>query len=351
MTGVPSQRDNSTFPTRGNDEQRLRFVLRYAVQAPSGHNTQPWLFSLDDGALLVRADRSRGLPVVDPDDRALTISCGAAIGFAVAALRHFGYAGAVELLPRPYDPDLLATVRLGPTRTPEPTDDQLFDAIGRRHTHRAAFDERSIPNSVLARLAAVSHRPSVTLDVITRVDVKTSIASLVSTGDKAQFGDDDFRRELAAWVRHNRTRRLDGMPGYAFGISDLPSLLGPTMIATFDTGPKQARKDALSARTAPALLLLSTPGDNPADWLRTGQALATLLLQVTADGLCASFLNQPIEEPTLRGRLRDQISHGRSPQLLLRVGYPTADHTVRRTPRRPVADVLTPARTSTGGVS
>jgi nitroreductase len=61
-------------------EPRLRFLLGYAILAPSSHNTQPWRFRLRGPTLDLLADRRRALPVVDPEDRALVISCGAALG-------------------------------------------------------------------------------------------------------------------------------------------------------------------------------------------------------------------------------------------------------------------------------
>ncbi len=58
----------------------LRSLLKYAVLAPSGHNTQPWLFRpTEKDDLYLIADRTRALPVVDPHDRELIISCGAAL--------------------------------------------------------------------------------------------------------------------------------------------------------------------------------------------------------------------------------------------------------------------------------
>ena len=52
-----------------------------------------------DDTVELYADRTRALPVIDPDDRELTISCGAALLHLRIALRHFGYAGAVATLP------------------------------------------------------------------------------------------------------------------------------------------------------------------------------------------------------------------------------------------------------------
>jgi hypothetical protein len=319
-------------------------LLRSAVRAPSGHNAQPWRFQITDDRLHIYADRSRALPVADPEDRELVISCGAALGHLTVALRHFGYAGDVTPFPDPADPDLLATVSLGRAYTPRPGDHQLFRAIDMRHTHRADFETRPVRHQTLAQLERDARRAGAAVHVVTGTESRERIATLVGEGDRTQFGDAAFRHELAAWMRPNRTRRPDGMPGYAFGISDLASVLGPTMVATFDTGAGQARKDEHLALTAPALMVLSTAGDTPADWLTAGRAVAVLLLRAAVLGLAASFLNQPVEVPELRRRLRDHIGGSESPQLLLRIGYAAPD---RATPRRTVAAVLADTPTST----
>jgi hypothetical protein len=339
-----SDADRGSLPRGATREQTWEFLLRYAVRAPSSHNTQPWRFRLTNGCLDLYADRSRALPVVDPVDRGLVISCGAALAHVIVALRHFRYAGDVSPFPDPTDRDLLATVGLGQAHAPAPGDHELFAAIERRRTHRAEFESRPVPHQLLEQLKRDSHRAGATLKVFTGEETQAAIARLVGEGDRAQFADAGFRRELAAWVRPNRTRRADGMPGHVFGISDLASMLGPTMIATFDTGARQAEKDERLALTAPSLVVLSTPGDTPSDWLTAGQAVAVLLLRATAHGLAGSFLNQPIEVPTLRARLSDLLG-GDSPQLLLRIGYGTAG---RLTPRRAVADILTDSATRTG---
>jgi hypothetical protein len=67
-------------------EARLRFALNYAVLAPSSHNSQPWRFIVDGDTVMLCADRTRALSVVDPFDRELVISCGAALFNYIAAL-------------------------------------------------------------------------------------------------------------------------------------------------------------------------------------------------------------------------------------------------------------------------
>lgn len=49
--------------------QAVNFVLKYAVLAPSSHNTQPWIFRVSNERVALFADRTRALPANDPDDR------------------------------------------------------------------------------------------------------------------------------------------------------------------------------------------------------------------------------------------------------------------------------------------
>ena len=313
-------------------------VLPYAVRAPSSHNSQPWRFELAaDGRLLVHADRSRALRVVDPDDRELVMSCGAALAHVGVALRHFGHAGDVVVFPDPGEPDLLATVGLGRPHQPTTDDHRLLTAIESRQTHRAAFASNAVSSRTLTRLGREAERFGVVMTILTRPE-SAAVADLVGQGDRLQLGDRHFRRELAGWLRPNHTRRRDGMRGDSLGLGGLTSLLAPSIVARIDTGAGQARKDEALALAAPALVLLSTPRDTPEDWLAAGEAVAMVLLRATVHGMAASFLNQPIEVPTLRDRLRSLPGGDACPQLLLRVGYaPTGD---RPASRRPVVDVL-----------
>jgi hypothetical protein len=262
----------------------------------------------------------------------------------MVALRHFGFAGDAAVLPDRSNPALLATVQPGSRRAPCNADHELFEAIENRHTHRSIFEPRPVPDAVLTQLRHDAERAGAALHLV-RDEARQQVAALVARGDRQQLADRAFRTELASWVRSNYTRQLDGMPGYAFGMPGLPSLIGPLFMRTVNIGRRQAAKDERLALTAPALLLLTTAGDTPPDCLAAGQAVGTVLLRATAAGLAASFLNQPIEVPSLRAPLARLVAPlAGQPQLLLRIGYPTTR--TRPTPRRTVADVLidTPSR-------
>jgi hypothetical protein len=327
------------FPLTGTPEEQLRAVVKYAVRAPSSHNTQPWLFRVAANEIALYADRSRGLPVVDPDDRELVISCGAALFHLRLALRHFGCAETVAVLPDPTDPDLLARLHL--TGSHEPTDEEhaLFAAIPRRRTMRLPFPPRPIAADVVAALAAAAAPEGAWLHLIDAARTRDSVADLVAQADRVQMADPHFRRELAAWLRPNWSDRGDGMPGGAFGFGDIMAALGPLVVRTFDVGEGRAARNRELALGSPALAVLGTASDTPRDWLAAGQALARVLLRADVADVAASFLNQPVEVPELRLMLRRLVGGDGYPQLVLRFGYKSAK-VLLPTPRRPAEQVL-----------
>lgn len=331
----------SDFQKNRELDDQVYFLLKYAILAPSGHNTQPWLFKITKNHLIeLYADRSRALPVVDPDDRELTISCGAALYHLRLAANHFGIADDVELLPDKNNLDLLAKIALKKDASVQKQaehDTPLFAAITKRRSNRLPFEGKKLPDELVATLRGNASAHNAWLDVIDDELKKNTMADLISQGDKIQLSDKRFRRELAAWVHPNRSKSRDGMPGYAHGIPDLMSYVGPVLIRTFDLGKGQAAKDMQLATGSPILAVLGTDSDGPLSWIHTGQALARILLQARSVDVWASFMNQPIEVPELRQKLREALGRTTGfPQLLMRMGY---GRDVKATPRRDVSEV------------
>ena len=343
----PARAMRESAPREPTMRELLRDAVRGAVRAPSSHNTQPWLFRLvGDDTLELYADRTRALPVVDPRDRELTISCGAALFHVRCALRAGGRAGEVALLPDPDDPDLLARVRPGAPHVPSTADRVLAAAIPRRHTNRLAYEDRALAPHVLALLLASAAAEGAWLVPVETPARRAVLAALTARADRTQDADPSFRRELASWMRPGDGARADGMPGWALGIPDVLSRLAPHVVAAADLGPALAARDRGRVERAPTMAVLATVGDAPRDWLVTGQALGRVLLTACAAGVAASFMNQPLEVPALRERVAallqaadDPSAPGdtATPQLVLRFGYAPEG---RPTPRRPVDDVL-----------
>lgn len=324
------------FPEAGSLSDQLRFALRYAILAPSGHNMQPWQFRLAGDHVEVRADATRALPVVDPDQRELVMSCGAAVYFLRVALRHFGLQGRVQILPDDgADPDLLATVAVGGSTVASSYDERLFGAILRRRTHRGGFEAASLPSGLRSTLISAATGEDAWIafpDGAARGDV----AALVVEADHTQYGDPEFRREVSTWIRADAKAR-DGVPLRSYGVPRLLSRLTRRAVSSLDSTAVLANRDRSAVLSAPGLALLGTDGDTREDWMHAGQALAHVLLAAADGNVAARFFNQAVQVPDLRRRLGHVMGGPGVPQLLFGLGparprQPTA--------RRPVEAVL-----------
>ncbi|MDN7025977.1 nitroreductase [Methanoculleus sp. FWC-SCC1] len=325
----------SDYPRSGSVDEQLRFLLGYAILAPSSHNSQPWRFRIEGGAVLLFADPGRALPVVDPAGRELVISCGAALEHLLIALWHFGHAGRLAVFPEPASPVLLAHVEPGePADAPESVH-RCFAAITRRRTNRRAYRDEPLPADVLDEITTAT--AGVRLHVAADDVEQGGIAGLVAEADRIQQADAAYRRELASWMRSNANPGSDGIPGYALGMGTAASLVGPLLVSLVDMGDRQAAGDAETTFRAPALVLLETAADDPVAWLSAGRALARLLLLARSRGVWASYLNPAVEVPEIRERLRQVAGVSGHPQVLIRLGYA---EDVPPTPRRTVDEVL-----------
>jgi nitroreductase len=325
------QASTSTPQSGGLSEAGLLSCVQAAVAAPSLHNSQPWRFRIRKGGVDVYADRTRQLEVIDPSGRELLISVGAAVFNLRVAIRQQGWVPVVRTWPDPGESDLVARVRPGPSAAPDPAVDALAAAIPRRHTNRRPFGRVVVPAAILEELAQAAAMEGAALSIAGAVG-RTAILSLVRTAEQRLRAQGRYRAELTDWTRPAHGRR-DGVPPQAFGpwaaLETLP-------LRDYGlTQPQLQRRDE-PFEPYPTILVLSTSGDTPGQWVRAGQALQRVLLVATVHDLAATPMSQPLEIPALRELVTDTRT-GRWAQVIMRVGYgqPTAV-----TPRRPLSEVL-----------
>jgi hypothetical protein len=313
----------------------VELLVRYAIKAPSAHNSQPWRFEVC-GASSVRvyADRSRQLPIGDAHGRELVMSCGAAIENFVIAARAFGFDTAIAPLPDAGEPDCLAVMTLSPGEWPTDEESLLFDAIDVRHTTRGPFAGLPIDPPIVSALAASAACRNATFVTIDAAPTRVRLRTLIEEGDRRLFANAPWRSELASWIR--RPRGGDGI-----SLGQAPAPLARLAVRTFDLGPRVARADGALAQEAPLLAVIATASDSTMDWLAAGRALERVLLTAARYELQAGFLNQPCQVAELRLQLRALILDVGHPQVVVRLGRPA--EALRLAPRRELSAVLVPA--------
>jgi hypothetical protein len=328
--------DESDFYELGSHRDAMEFLLRYAVLAPSGHNTQPWKFAIVPEGVEVFADYSRRLPLMDPDDRELVMSVGSAIFNLRVAAAHFGYETTVLHHPQTDENAPLALVSMRETCDTDLELRSLFPAIQLRRTNRHPFDARTIDPAALAMLCDLADQYPDEIQLLLPRD-KERIAELVGRADRVQMQDRALRAELAEWVRSSRHVASDGIAADALGIPDMFSSASAAVLRRLDVGGLQARRDEALIGSA-SLLAVVSGEDDRRSLVDAGQLLERLLLTVTLAGLHYSFMNQPVEVKSLRNVLASMIRSPHPPQLLMRIGYALA--VTDALPRREVREVV-----------
>jgi hypothetical protein len=170
---------------------------------------------------------------------------------------------------------------------------------------------------------------------------KGEVAEYVAAGNRAQFGDPGWAREMRKWIRFNAReamRMRDGLYGPVLGIPRVPRRLGELLMPLATSAERQSRKDIENIHSSGAVAILFTDTDDPAHWKRAGRCAERLALEATALGLRTAFINQPVEVGILRRQFATFLGIGsRRPDLVLRIGRGPS---MARSLRRPVEQVL-----------
>jgi hypothetical protein len=316
-----------------DQHQRTAALRRAAVRAtmaPSVHNTQPWRFVLRPNQLDVYSDPSRHLRELDPAGRQLMVSCGCALFNARVSLASSGFRVHVDRLPDPGQPTLLARITTG-----EWADDGRLDPIATldnvielRRSNRRQFSEDVVPTEVVASLEAAAAAEGAELHVVSGDADRLSVAILSQRADGIQNLNPAYRAEIRAWTTDD-PKRPDGVPAMAVPHID-GSAHDEVPIRDFDTRGTGELPSATHSSRNQCLLLLGTAGDASDSWLKAGEALEHLLLEVARHGFAASPLTQVVEVASARAALRTELRLSMHPHILLRVGRAPATPSPRR---------------------
>jgi hypothetical protein len=248
---------NRVTPVGRLDLEQVRSVLDAATAAPWDDH-RPWRFHCTDTTIELSAD-TRLLPDADLDDRESVLSCGAALLNLRLAIRALGVYPAVQLLPDPRRPNLLAVVRPQGHTVVRAVDRELADAILPGRTDHGLFHPTPVPLAVVASLRQAA-------------------------------------RTERAW---------------------LPTLTAAHRTILYGLIPAPGRDVASESLVA----VIGTFHDSSLARLQAGQAVQRVLLTATVAGLSASFRSQVVAVPSARKQLRELIVNGLWPQAVLHLGY------------------------------
>lgn len=317
------------FPGTEPIEVQLRFLIRWAVLAPSTRNIQPWRFAVEGDTVRLFADPTDWQRVADRDAREIYLSLGCALENLLVAAEQFGFQQRVTLFPRGLQDALVALVAFGPGGGAAPERSGItLESLRRRRTARGPYAAEPLSAADRDALAACAVDPG--LGVVWCEDEERRAAAefLNRMALSISCADPAYRQEMARWVGQGNL----GTPRPA-------ALLGRLAMGSRGLARWLARLEGASVRASPMLALIGSWEDDRAAQLRSGQLMERIWLTATSRGLGLQPLSAALEVPELRASLSRRFG---APwpwaQQLVRIGRPRA--TVGWvTPRRPANQV------------
>jgi len=317
--------------------QHWEKLLHYACLAPSGHNTQPWKFRVEEDRITIFPDTERQLRVADPTQRELYISLGCALeNLCIAAAEH-GYEP-IEYLHIGREPhiEVFLPHRALPAHNP------LFDQIGQRRTTRSRYDGRAIPTADLELLRAEAGREDVSLRLITNSDLVEELALLTESATERLFSNKAYVEELSNWLRFNKGAAAaagDGIYSAVAGKPPVPQWLGRMLVGGVLDAGSESRKAAAELRSASAVAVFVAARSDIKAWVNVGRSFERMALAASALGIALAPESSLCTDERAQRRLHKLLQPGEGEQvaLVVRLGYaePRA-----QSYRRPLEEVV-----------
>ncbi len=319
-----------------NTESDFRFLIEQAIKAPSGHNTQPWLFKINADSIEIHPDHSRHLPVVDPENRELYVSLGCAAENMYQAATALNYQAAISVS----DTGVI-TIKLTPPQQAG-NDQHIIQAIARRQCNRSVYNAKTIPAETIRMLFNTEKEPEISIHSYPNGSPEFErITAYIMKGNTIQMQDPEFVTELKTWMRYNKKhmeKTYDGLSYAVFGAPDLPLILSRNIIQSFLKPRVQNKSDLKKIQSSSHFILFTTKSNFLFNWINLGRLLERYLLKLTAAGISHAYCNQPCELNGLSRQMADGLKlENEYPVVLLRIGY---GKDMPYSPRKRVEDVM-----------
>lgn len=256
-----------------------RELVRYAILAPSSHNTQCWKFRPGEKSVTILPDLARSCPIVDPDRHHVFVSLGCAAENLVQAALAKGYNGRVNFMAGASD---AIEIGLEPTKA---VSSDMFGAITERQSTRIEFDGRPLSNAELKLLENAGTGNGVRVLLLTEKQMMENVLDCIVQGNTSQMRDPAYIAELKTWIRFNdadAVRTGDGLFSRTSGNLSVPHWLGSRLLNLFFTEKAENEKYVRQVRSAAGIAVFVSEVDDKAHWIEAGRAFERFALQATA---------------------------------------------------------------------
>ncbi len=306
------------FPFSKNVAEQIKFVLKYAVLAPSTHNIQPWLFRVESNTCSFLFDPQAVLPHGDSERRYATISIGAALENFIIAATAFGMKPSVQYM---VNEDVYARVSVEAGKILDDKYIGILKSITERVNVRGVFQSGKISDEIVSLLRSEAEAKECTAHIYTDQEKISHIAELTALGLQRAHKQDTFRKEMATHIVSNISESPIGIPGYTMNLPLIFSLIIPKLIYYKDLSPILSKLNYKSIASAPIVCVITAKQWNRRSWLEVGQTAERLILHAQSRGMHSSVYVAATEFDETALELQKIIHTEERPAFIFCMGY------------------------------
>lgn len=309
------------------DRDAVYQILYYASLAGSSHNSQPWKAeAYGEDSILVFADPSRQLAVVDPSSRELYISIGAFLENLNQAATCYGFETEIKIHNQ-------LSVACGPVasvilkKSNNKKEDGILNEIKMRTTLRIPFETQPIKQPDLAMLIPagitnIHYLPAASAQGKYIMDKETAAYAQQARNKNAQD-------ELANWIRFSDKdvkQKQDGLTTDGMGIKGF----GGFMVRNFFK-PEDSKKESFVAKgidktksqaeSCAGWIVITQPTENTESWINTGRQYQAMHLKCRKMNIGFHPMNQVIEQAGFENEANKYLGMNRNIMFIARIGY------------------------------
>lgn len=333
-------------PLAGRLPGTARAVLQQAALAPSSHNIQPWVVTIEEERRWrLGADPARRLPAVDPLNREPILSLGCFAETLIQAAASFGLAVEAEVVATANTDEMVAML----SATAGHRERGRVAAIGHRRTLRDGFLDRPVP---AAELAALLGAEVGDVRVLPRGSPGARWCEEATVAAaRAQAARDAAQAELADWLRFRPAeQRLhrDGLTPAMMGITGVGGLWVTWLYGRDDVMGTRFRETgvaraAAQARAGAGWLVLTAGEESPRGLFAAGRAWQRIWLRAPEAAVGFHPMSYALQEDGGQAAARAALGIDRPIVALLRFGHVEAYPRPVSLRRAPAAWVRLPA--------
>ncbi len=318
--------------TNFSDKEYYKFFLKYALLAPSSHNTQPWHFTVNDSGVIISPDFSRRLESSDKNNRQLYISLGVSTAFFIVTANNFGYS-ASYFINDDGDINIVCKKNIDNIKNYSRLFVNIINRVTNRNKYLNSIDLNKIKYFSKYKVSGVIS------EFIWKDEIKNKIADIVISAGIEAMNDSLFREELSGYIKTNITKSFVGMPAYGMGIPLIASLFAPFLIKRINMN-KITEKDDLNIlkKHTPVFCILETERDTVFDWVKVGYQYGLYTLRATSLGMVTHPYAAPIQIGSNSFKLVSILKTKNHPQFFFRMGVPVKN--TKHSPRLLSQDVI-----------